>query len=65
MADPARPRSPRTLVRRPGIYVCCGTCGRLLNIQWATRSIVCACGERITPPEKESSPGQGDKADAK
>jgi hypothetical protein len=26
-------------------------CGRLLNIGWATRSIVCSCGARITPPK--------------
>jgi hypothetical protein len=41
--------------RRPGNYIGCPDCGRLLNIQWATRSIVCACGKRLTPtpaPEK-------------
>jgi hypothetical protein len=43
---PARPTSP---ARRPGVYLGCGKCGRLLNIQWATRSIVCACGARVDP----------------
>ena len=42
----ARPTSP---ARRPGVYLGCGKCGRLLNIQWATRSIVCACGARVEP----------------
>jgi DNA-directed RNA polymerase subunit RPC12/RpoP len=31
------------------VYLGCGKCGRLLNIQWATRSIVCACGARVEP----------------
>jgi hypothetical protein len=34
---------------RPGTYLRCGVCGRLLKIEWATRSIVCACGARINP----------------
>jgi hypothetical protein len=53
--DPTKPsngsRPPRMTgpARRPGTYIGCPTCGRLLNIQWATRSIVCACGERLAP----------------
>jgi len=65
MADPRRPQSPRTLLRRPGTYVGCGACGRLLNIQWATRSIVCACGARITPPELASNPNKVEKSGEK
>jgi len=42
-----RPTSPP---RPSGNYLGCGACGRLLRIEWATRSIVCACGARITPP---------------
>ena len=38
-----------TPARRPGTYLCCGNCGRLLNIQWATRSIVCSCGAKVDP----------------
>jgi len=34
---------------RPGTYLCCGACGRLLKIEWATRSIVCSCGARVRP----------------
>jgi hypothetical protein len=44
---PPRPTSP---VRPSGTYLGCAACGRLLRIEWATRSIVCACGARITPP---------------
>jgi hypothetical protein len=33
----------------PGTYLRCGACGRLLKIEWATRSIVCSCGARVTP----------------
>jgi len=38
----------------PGTYVSCSRCGRLLKIEWATRSIVCSCGARIktVPPRK-------------
>ena len=38
----------------------CGKCGRLLNIQWATRSIVCACGARVASLRGgRSTPGRG------
>ena len=32
-----------------GTYLRCAACGRLLKIEWATRSIVCACGARVSP----------------
>ena len=38
--------------RRPGTYVACQACGRLLRIEWRTRSIVCACGARVNPTER-------------
>jgi DNA-directed RNA polymerase subunit RPC12/RpoP len=41
---------------RAGNYIACGACGRLLRIEWATRSIVCSCGARITPPAKTTPP---------
>jgi hypothetical protein len=44
----AKPKPPRSS-HRPGNYVPCGTCGRLLRIDWPVRSIVCACGARIDP----------------
>ena len=54
MKDPVRrtfvPARVTTPARRPGTYLGCGHCGRLLNIQWATRSIVCSCGARVDPP---------------
>jgi hypothetical protein len=50
MKSPARPFSRITTpARRPGTYLCCANCGRLLNIQWATRSIVCSCGAKVDP----------------
>lgn len=36
---------------RPGTYLRCAACGRLLKIEWATRSIVCSCGARISPAQ--------------
>ena len=55
MSDPVRRTFSRPVgtLRRPGTYLGCPQCGRLLNIQWATRSIVCSCGARITPAAKE------------
>lgn len=52
MSSPLRRTFSRPVgtLRRPGVYIGCGQCGRLLNIQWATRSIVCSCGARVTPP---------------
>lgn len=58
-ATPAKPaRSPY----RPGTYVGCTACGRLLRIEWATRSIICSCGARITSasaPAAEEKPTKG------
>lgn len=34
---------------RAGTYLRCEACGRMLRINWPTRSIVCACGQRLTP----------------
>jgi hypothetical protein len=42
----SRPTSPP---HRPGTYISCTVCGRLLRIVWATRSIVCSCGAKVTP----------------
>jgi hypothetical protein len=39
-----------------GSYIACGTCGRLLRIVWATRSIVCSCGARITSARAVPAP---------
>jgi hypothetical protein len=55
MKLPARPVSPRAArpaspVRPSGTYLGCTACGRLLRIEWRVRSIVCACGARVTPP---------------
>ena len=48
MSDPVAPFARgRDPARRPGTYLGCAACGRLLNIEWATRSIVCSCGARI------------------
>jgi hypothetical protein len=51
MKDPARLKSPRATgpAYGPGTYLCCSACGRLLKIEWATRSIVCSCGARVRP----------------
>jgi hypothetical protein len=51
MKDPTGGPLPRTSLGtyRPGTYLRCGVCGRLLKIEWATRSIVCSCGAKINP----------------
>ncbi len=55
MAGPASSKPPRPVRSSfgPGVYLSCAACGRLLKIGWATRSIVCSCGARITPPLPE------------
>jgi len=30
-----------------GRYLCCPSCGRMLKIEWAVRSLVCSCGARV------------------
>ncbi|MBI3932896.1 MAG: hypothetical protein HY317_05725 [Acidobacteria bacterium] len=56
MKHPAGALTPRPTSSpyRPGTYLRCAACGKLLKIEWATRSIVCACGARIpaTPSGK-------------
>jgi len=37
--------SPQRL--KPGTYLRCDSCGKLLKIEWPTRGIVCSCGARI------------------
>lgn len=50
---PNRGRNPKHQPQQgtyaPGTYLRCGSCGRLLRIEWPTRSIVCSCGARINP----------------
>lgn len=41
---------------KPGRYIGCPSCGRLLRIEWAVRSLVCSCGARIPV---EPSGGKG------
>lgn len=48
---PSTPPRSAVPIRRPGTYLACTACGRLLKIEWATRSIVCSCGARVTPPK--------------
>jgi len=57
MKSPSRPASARVArpPRRPGTYTSCAACGRLLKIEWATRSIVCSCGARIPPPPRDET----------
>lgn len=43
-----------------GNYLGCKACGRLLRIEWKTRSIVCSCGARVTP-ERGEDPGPAPK----
>ncbi len=35
-----------------GRYLGCPTCGRLLKIEWAVRSLVCSCGARVPVIER-------------
>jgi DNA-directed RNA polymerase subunit RPC12/RpoP len=49
MKDPLpypRPRTPRAQYR-PGTYIGCSACGRLIKIEWAVRSLICSCGARV------------------
>jgi DNA-directed RNA polymerase subunit RPC12/RpoP len=41
-----------------GTYIGCGACGRLLKIEWPTRSILCSCGARILAerPQADDTP---------
>jgi hypothetical protein len=66
MAPPSPPRRSgsakpkdghRVQPHEAGTYLGCPSCGRFLKIEWAVRSVVCACGARlpVTPPEGSSS----------
>ena len=50
---------------RAGTYLRCESCGRMLRIDWPTRSIVCSCGQRLTPPRTGPAPPPGKPPDAK
>jgi hypothetical protein len=47
--DPPGPKQPKPspVAHGAGSYICCESCGRLLRIEWAVRSLVCACGARV------------------
>ena len=49
MKEPAdrRPPRPTRATYGAGTYLACMSCGRLLKIEWAVRSLVCSCGARI------------------
>ena len=40
-----------------GRYIGCPSCGRLLKIEWAVRSLVCSCGARV--PVSSAPGGHG------
>jgi hypothetical protein len=42
----------------PGTYLGCTACGRLLRIQWPTRSVVCSCGARVAPTSSKPEPSK-------
>ena len=46
MGDRTTPKRV-VLPRSAGTWLVCSACGRMLKIEWPTRSIVCACGERL------------------
>jgi len=52
--------NPKRVVqsRSAGTWLICSACGRMLKIEWPTRSILCACGERLpgTSEKKKSKP---------
>jgi len=50
----SQPRGRKVTHFAAGRYIGCQTCGRLLRIEWAVRSLVCSCGARIPVP-----PGDG------
>jgi len=47
----------RVTPHEAGSYLGCPACGRFLKIEWAVRSVVCACGARlpVSPPEGSRS----------
>ena len=58
-AAPQRPapRGKKVTHFEAGRYLGCMSCGRLLRIEWAVRSLVCSCGARIpvNPDEGKQS----------
>ncbi len=50
---------------RAGTYLRCESCGRMLRIDWPTRSIVCSCGQRLTPSRTGPAAPPGKPPDAK
>ena len=47
----------RVTPHEAGSYLGCPACGRFLKIEWAVRSVVCACGARlpVAPPGEPHS----------
>jgi hypothetical protein len=41
------PQGRKVTHYQAGRYLGCPTCGRLLKIEWAVRSLVCSCGARV------------------
>ena len=56
-----RRAAPPGLSRTPyaaGTYIACSTCGRLLKIEWAVRSLICSCGARVNTRPPDTDDGQ-------
>lgn len=51
-AEPAPAGTRKVASYGAGRYIGCQSCGRLLKIEWAVRSLVCSCGARVAlaPP---------------
>jgi hypothetical protein len=43
----SEPKGRKVARFEAGRYIGCQSCGRLLRIEWAVRSLVCSCGARI------------------
>jgi hypothetical protein len=52
---PPSPRRASTTPHAAGTYLGCSACGRLLRIHWPTRSVICSCGAKVTPPSPDPS----------
>jgi hypothetical protein len=54
-SPPSTPPRARTVApHAAGTYLGCGACGRLLKIHWPTRSVICSCGAKVTPPSPDA-----------
>lgn len=54
--------TPKRVMPSPsaGTWLICSACGRMLKIEWPTRSILCSCGERLQgSSEKKESGSEG------